>query len=163
MNCFSTLAAVPALFCESPGRALRAIAGILLGVLMLTAAPMTAYAVTSKIYCIGDSFQLADVLATGNEGQSVNLDIRLRQGTYTIGTTSYDFIAPTTIRGGWSDQDARARANPRNTVIDLWRLTTLAASGLRAALTIDGVTIRNGNSVSLRAGTGNNFPTIRAT
>jgi hypothetical protein len=27
----------------------------------------------------------------GNEGQSVNLDIRLRQGTYTIGTTGYDF------------------------------------------------------------------------
>ena len=25
MNCFSTLAAVPALFCESPGRALRTV------------------------------------------------------------------------------------------------------------------------------------------
>ena len=49
---------------------------------------LPAHAVTTKTYCIGDSFQLADVLLNGNETASVNLDIRLRQGTYTIGTTT---------------------------------------------------------------------------
>ncbi len=161
MYYFSTRAAAPTLFCAFPSRAARAIAGILLGALMFTVAPMTAYAVTSKIYCIGDSFQLGDVLTTGNEGQSVNLDIRLRQGTYTIGTTSYDFIAPTTIRGGWSDQDCTVRnANPYNTVIDLsgGSLNLTQPKGLsRANLTIDGVTIRNGTRISLRVGTDHDF------
>ena len=72
------------------------------------------------MYCIGDSFQLGDVLSTGNESASVSLDIRIQQGTYSIGTTSYDFIAPTTIRGGYTDANCTARnANPYNTIIDL--------------------------------------------
>jgi len=134
---------------------------LLVCVALLGASAVTAHAVTVKVYCIGDSFQLGDVLSTGNESASVSLDIRIQQGTYSIGTTSYDFIAPTTRRGGYSDANCTARnANPYNTIIDLsgGSLTLAQPKGLsRAALTIDGVTIRNGAQVSLRSGTGHEF------
>ena len=118
-----------------------------------------AHAATSKTYCIGDSFQLADVLATGNDSPSVNLDIRIRQGTYDIGTTAYAFIAPTVLRGGYSDAGCTQRnPNPYNTVIDLsgGSLTLGQPKGLsRASLTIDGLTFRHGTRVNFSAGTVN--------
>jgi trimeric autotransporter adhesin len=118
-----------------------------------------AHAATSKTYCVGDSFQLADVLATGNESPSVNLDIRIRQGTYNIGTTTYAFIAPTTLRGGYSDAGCTQRnANPYNTVIDLsgGSLALGQPKGLsRASLTVDGLTFRHGTTVDFSAGTVN--------
>jgi len=127
----------------------------------LVVLPTFAHAVSSKTYCLGDSINLEDTLATADEGQSVSLDIRVRQGTYSINTVSHSFSAPITIRGGWSDIDCTVRnANPYNTVIDLsgGSLTLVQPKGLsHAALTIDGVTIRNGTQVSLRAGTGHDF------
>ena len=118
-----------------------------------------AQAVTTKVYCIGDSFQLGDVLATGNEGYSTNLDIRLRQGTYTIGSTDYQFIAPTTLRGGYTDATCTARnPNPYNTVVDLsgGSLSLTQPKGpSRASLTVDGLTFRHGTSVYFGAGTTN--------
>ena len=139
----------------------RGLGRALLVVAWLSVLPTFAHAVTSKTYCLGDSANLEDTLATADEGQSVYLDIRVRQGTYYINTVSHSFSAPVTIRGGWSDVDCTVRsANPYNTVIDLsgGSLTLAQPKGLsRAALTIDGVTIRNGTRVSLRSGTGHDF------
>ena len=115
----------------------------------------------SVVYCVSDSAQLGSVLTGANDGASVPIDIRIRQGTYHIGSTSYSFIAPTTIRGGYSDIDCTVRnANPYNTVIDMsgGYLSLAQPKGpSRAALTIDGVTIRNGSTVRLRSGTGHEF------
>jgi hypothetical protein len=133
----------------------------LLLVVSLAAAPTFAHAVSSKTYCLGDSVNLEDTLATADEGQSVSLDIRVRQGTYFINPVSHSFSAPVTISGGYSDLDCQVRnANPYNTVIDLsgGSLTLIQPKALsRAALTIDGVTIRNGTRLSLRVGTDHDF------
>ncbi|HSE11596.1 MAG TPA: right-handed parallel beta-helix repeat-containing protein [Rudaea sp.] len=140
------------------GRALALVRTALCAIVLGTAATR-AGATTVKTYCVGDSSQLADVLSSGNETASVDLDIRIRQGTYTIGTTSYSFIAPTTLRGGWSDVDCTQRnPNPYNTVIDLsgGALDLEQPKGpSRAALTIDGLTFRHGTTVNLGAGTVN--------
>ena len=101
-------------------RSQRGFVRALLLVVSLAAAPTFAHAVSSKTYCLGDSVNLEDTLATADEGQSVSLDIRVRQGTYFINPVSHSFSAPVTISGGYSDPDRQVRnANPYNTVIDL--------------------------------------------
>ena len=72
-----------------------------LGALALGAAARQAQATTAQTYCVSDSAQLAQVLATANDAVtgSMTLDIRIRQGSYAIGTTQYAFVVPTTIRG----------------------------------------------------------------
>jgi hypothetical protein len=127
---------------------------------MLAAGDRDAHA-TAEIFCVGSSFALGSALVTTDEGQSVDLDIRILQGTYSITTTDTSLPSHVTIRGGYTDQDCTVRnPNPYSTVIDLGggSLTLAQPKGLsRAAMTIDGVTIRNGSRVSLRSGTGHDF------
>jgi hypothetical protein len=127
---------------------------------MLAAGARNAHA-TAETFCVGSSFALGSALVTTDEGQSVDLDIRIRQGTYSITTTDTSFPSHVTIRGGYTDIDCTVRnPNPDNTIIDLGggSLTLAQPKGLsRAAMTVDGVTIRNGTRVSLRSGTGHDF------
>ena len=53
---------------------------------MLAAGARNAHA-TAETFCVGSSFALGSALITSDEGQSVDLDIRIRQGTYSITTT----------------------------------------------------------------------------
>jgi hypothetical protein len=116
---------------------------------------------TAETFCVGSSFALGSALVTTDEGQSVDLDIRIRQGTYSITSTQTDFPSHVTISGGYTDVDCTVRnANPYNTVIDMGggALTLRQLKGLsRAAITIDGVTIRNATQVALTTGARHNF------
>jgi hypothetical protein len=120
-----------------------------------------AYAATdsTEIRCVGTSTELADALG-GNSFPSVNVAIRVRQGTYAIGAVNSTFAAPMSIRGGWTDpgcSDSAARIiNPGNTIIDLsGSKFTLKQpeSPSRASVVIEGVTFRNGDSMEIGSGT----------
>ncbi len=71
---------------------------------ILAASARNAHA-TAEILCVGSSFALGSALVTSDEGQSVDLDIRIRHGTYSITTTDTSFPSHVAIRGGYTDQD----------------------------------------------------------
>jgi hypothetical protein len=127
---------------------------------LLVAGKAHAEAESTEIRCVGDSAELAAALLDNTQSPNVNIAIRVRQGTYTVGEINASFAAPMSIRGGWSDvgcNDNSARTiNPGNTIIDLsgTKLTLKQPEGpSRASVVIEGVTFRNGDSIEISSGT----------
>jgi trimeric autotransporter adhesin len=126
---------------------------------LLIAGKAHAATESTEIRCVSNSMELADALG-GSQSPNINVAIRVRQGTYTLGAVNATFAAPMSIRGGWSDascNDNAARTiNPGNTVIDLsgTKFTLKQPEGpSRASIVIEGVTFRNGDSMVIGSGT----------
>jgi hypothetical protein len=108
--------------------------------------------------CVIDAAQLQVAFFLGSI-QSQPYTIKMMQGTYALsGATDVDFSAPTTLLGGYTTASCTSRVvNPDNTVIDIGggasKLSMTQRTGSpRAALSLDGLTIAEGATLSLAAG-----------
>ena len=113
--------------------------------------------------CVATTAQLYDALAqSAAQADSSPFVIRVVQGTYNFGTYYASPTSQFTLAGGYTDASCSTRvANPDNTVLDFGGTGYLhifqGDATPIASVTLDGITFRHGESVSVVAGGYNQF------